>query len=271
LQKPVAMTVEALLGPSFPKEGWVPAPRYLMRRARILELMKDRPAGRLLEIGPGAGTLLIEFSRRGFQCEALESSDEARKLADKLIAASGAIAPVQARASAGWKGAFDYLFSFDVLEHIEDDEAALSSRLSWLKPGGVLLLSVPARMNLWTSGDDWAGHFRRYEREQLIALLETAGCFIETFECYGFPLTNVSERISALASKDSIHRGAASDDEDRKANNDRSGIDRKPHVHMFPLLASPPGQLSLRLAFATQKLFLNKDWGSGYIVCARKR
>jgi SAM-dependent methyltransferase len=258
------MTGDALLGPSFPREGWVPAPRYLMRRARILELMQGRMPGRLLEAGPGAGTLLIEFSRRGFRCEALESSQEARELANRLVAASGENAPVHAAAEPGWEGAFDYLFSFDVLEHIEDDRAALANWASWLKRGGTLLLSVPARMNLWTAGDTWAGHFRRYEWAELTELVEAAGFAIEAFECYGFPLTNLSEQVSALASKKSIR-------DDRQANNDRSGIDRKPHVRLFPLLDSPPGRLALRLAFATQKLFLDKDWGSGYIVRARKR
>lgn len=83
------MITDALLGPSFPDQGWVPAPRYLMRRARILEMARDLPAGRLLETGPGAGTLLIEFASDGYRCEALELSDEARGLARDLIAVSG--------------------------------------------------------------------------------------------------------------------------------------------------------------------------------------
>jgi len=270
-QVPGVMTAEALLGPSFPQEGWVPAPRFLMRRARILELMEGRSRGRLLEVGPGAGTLLIEFSRRGFQCEAVESSLEAHTLAARLIAKESATIPLHSSAQAGWEGAFDYLFSFDVLEHIEDDISALANWAGWLKPGGTLLLSVPARMKLWTAGDDWAGHFRRYEWIQLRELVETTGFEIEAFECYGFPLTNLSEQVSALASKKSIYRDSASAEDNRKANNDRSGIDRQPHIRLFPLLDSPPGRLTLRLAFVAQKLFLNKDWGSGYIVRARKR
>ena len=265
------MTTDVLLGPSFPEHGWVPAPRYLLRRARILKLMHGLAPGRLVEAGGGAGTLLIEFTERGFRCEALESSKEARDIASKLIAMSGYTVPIHAVAERAWRGEFDYLFAFDVLEHIEDDKAALTDWAFWLKPGGILLLSVPARTNLWTAGDDWAGHFRRYEWTQLAALLDAAGFETEAFECYGFPLTNVSERVSAIASKKSIHREAASTEDNRKANNDRSGIDRRPHVRLFPLLSSRPGRLALRLAFATQKLFLKQDWGSGYVVRARKR
>jgi SAM-dependent methyltransferase len=265
------MKTDALLGPAFPEHGWVPAPRYLMRRARILEQMRGAAPGRLLEAGPGAGTLLIEFAERGFQCEAIESSAQAREMANRLIAEAGQAVPIHAQAEPAWHGRFDYLFSFDVLEHIEDDEAALADWASWLKPGGTLLLSVPARMNLWTAGDDWAGHHRRYEQRQLTALLNASGFEIEVFECYGFPLTNLSEQVSAFASRKSIHRGAAPGEQDRKANNDRSGIDRRPHLRFYPVLDSIPGRIALRLAFATQKLFLERDWGSGYLVRACKR
>ena len=265
------MISDALLGPSFPEQGWVPAPRYLMRRARIVDMTRGLHAGHLLETGPGAGTLLIEFASNGFQCEALEQSEEARELARELIAVSGQDVRIHDAVQPGWEGRFDYLFSFDVLEHIEDDVGVLKAWASWLKPGGTLLLSVPARMKLWTAGDEWAGHFRRYERSQLIELLQASGFEIDTFECYGFPLTNITERVSASAYRKLIHRQQDSSELDRQANNDRSGIDRRPHLRLYPLLKSLPGRLAIRFFLATQKLFLNKDWGSGYIVRARRR
>lgn len=264
------MIADALLGPAFPELGWVPAPRYLMRRARIIELSRDLPPGRLLEAGPGAGTLLVEFAQRGFRCEALELSDEARGMAGELIAASGQQVRIHDRVQDAWRNAFDYVFAFDVLEHIEDDVGALAAWGSWLKPGGALLLSVPARMKLWTAGDEWAGHFRRYERGQLIQLLEAAGFEIEVFECYGFPLTNLTERLSAKAYRKLTLRQQGTDEDDRRANNDRSGIDRRPHLRIYPLLKSLPGRLAIRFFLATQRLFLGRDWGSGYVLRARK-
>lgn len=265
------MINDALFGPSFPDQGWVPAPRYLMRRARILDMARDLPPGRLLETGPGAGTLLIEFASNGYRCEALESSEKARDFARGLIAASGQDVRIHDAVQPDWEGRFDYLFSFDVLEHIQDDAGALHAWAAWLKPDGVLLLSVPARMKLWTAGDEWAGHFRRYERNQLIELLRASGFEIEAFECYGFPLTNITERVSATAYRKQIHRQEESAEGNRRANNDRSGIDRRPHLRLYPLLESLPGRLAIRWFLATQKLFLQRDWGSGYIVRARKR
>lgn len=264
------MTPDRLFGPAFPQLGWVPAPRYLMRRARILEMTRDLTPGRLLEAGPGAGTLLIEHARRGFQSEGLEPSDAARTMARGIIAASGQSIPVHDRVQDDWHEAFDYVCAFDVLEHIEDDASALASWKSWLKPGGSLLLSVPARMKLWTAGDEWAGHYRRYEKEQLLELVAKCGLRIEAFECYGFPLTNLTERLSARTYRKLIVRSAGSAEMDRQANNDRSGVDRRPHLRIYPLLNSVPGRLALRSFLAVQDLFLGKDWGSGYLLRASK-
>lgn len=264
------MVDDALFGPAFPELGWVPAPRYLMRRSRIVEFVRELPPGRLLEAGPGAGTLLLEFAKRGFECEALELSNEARSLAGRVIAASGQPVRIHERAQDGWQGAFDYMFAFEVLEHIEDDVGALASWRSWLRPGGTLLLSVPARMKLWSSRDEWAGHFRRYEREQLLQLLKVSGFEVVSFECYGFPLTSVTDAINAKLCRKRILRRQDAQQDERRMNSDRSGIDRRIELRVYPLLKSWPGRLAMRMAITLQRLFLERDWGSGYVLRARK-
>ena len=55
------------------------------------------------------------------------------------------------------------------------------------------------------------------------------------------------------------------------AHNDRSGIDRGPHMRLFPWLNSLPGRLALRCALRTQNAFLTHDLGNGYIIRARRR
>lgn len=119
------MIEDGFLGPAAPELNWVPAPRYPMRRARILPQLNALKRGRLIEVGPGAGMLLIEAARHGFQCEALEVSIEARALAEKAIAQSGQAIPVHADAPAEWDQSFDALLAFDVLEHIEHDRGTL--------------------------------------------------------------------------------------------------------------------------------------------------
>lgn len=69
----------------------------------------------------------------------------------------------------------DYLYSFNVLEHIEDDEAIVRLWLRKLRPGGQLLVYVPAFQTLYTSMDRKVGHVRRYTRRMLCNRLTYAG------------------------------------------------------------------------------------------------
>ena len=73
----------------------------------------------------------------------------------------------------------DYVYSLNVLEHIEDDEFALAEIHRILKLGGRLLLYVPAFNVLFSSMDRKVGHIRRYRRRRLVALVREAGFRVE--------------------------------------------------------------------------------------------
>lgn len=260
----------SLLGPAWPEYGWVPAPRYLLRRDRILAMLRPVPSCRILEVGCGAGALLHELSANGFSCSALEASKAARELAVRVGDGAPASLDLHSEPQPYWQGQFALVMACDVLEHIEDDGAALRQWRQWLAPDGRLLLSVPAHQHKWSEADVWAGHYRRYEREKLAQLVEQSGFSIERFECYGFPLANLSEMIGAyLYTRTVIHDGADTESA-RRSNNDRSGIDRSSMTRLFPLLNSLPGRLLLRLAFTVQRSFLRLDIGSGYLIMARR-
>src|SRR3546814_18991802 len=64
-----------------PDAGWVPPIGYLLRRARILELLRKQPVGRLLEAGCGGGALLSYLTRRGYAGHGLATSDKGRPVA----------------------------------------------------------------------------------------------------------------------------------------------------------------------------------------------
>ncbi len=70
---------------------------------------------------------------------------------------------------------FDVLGAFDVLEHIDEDEAVLRAMCEALRPGGGLLLTVPQHPFLWSAVDDWSRHRRRYTRADLLGKLAAAG------------------------------------------------------------------------------------------------
>ncbi len=66
---------------------------------------------------------------------------------------------------------FDVVGAFDVIEHMEDDEAALREIGRALKPGGGLLLTVPQHRFLWSAADDFSRHKRRYSRAEIVGTL----------------------------------------------------------------------------------------------------
>jgi SAM-dependent methyltransferase len=264
------MHVDWMFGPAAPERGWVPAPRYLMRRSRILALTRELPSGDLLEVGCGAGMLLHEFARRGFRCTALESSAAALSVATTLAQEVGIPIEFFAAPRADWDKKFATILAFEVLEHIEDDRGALARWVNWLQPGGHLVLSVPAHARGWSAGDEWAGHYRRYERANLVRLVADAGLQLEEFECYGYPATNVGERLSSRSYARRIDRSASKDENGRRSNNDRSGVERGPHVKIYPLLRTPLGRIAIAACIWVQQLFLGTDLGSGYVLRARR-
>lgn len=74
---------------------------------------------------------------------------------------------------------FDAVTALDVLEHVEDDAAAAAELWRVLRPGGVLVASVPAYQLLWGPHDEALHHFRRYEARGISTLLGRAGFRVE--------------------------------------------------------------------------------------------
>ena len=74
---------------------------------------------------------------------------------------------------------FDLVLLCDVLEHVDDDAAALENIHGFLKPAGTLLMTVPAHPSLWSAFDEAAGHRRRYTRGELEGILLRAGFSVD--------------------------------------------------------------------------------------------
>ena len=80
---------------------------------------------------------------------------------------------------------FDLVCALDIIEHVDDDEAALTELARVAKPGAALLVSAPLHGALWTGFDDFVGHKRRYEPAQLIAKLARHHFAVERSAVYG--------------------------------------------------------------------------------------
>jgi len=80
---------------------------------------------------------------------------------------------------------FDLVCTLDIVEHVDDDDAALSEIARVAAPGAVLLLSAPLHASRWTAFDDFVGHRRRYEPQDLLAKLARHGLLVERSGVYG--------------------------------------------------------------------------------------
>lgn len=76
-------------------------------------------------------------------------------------------------------GAFDLVSAFDVVEHCEPEAVAVGELARVLRPGGRLLISVPAYQWAWSDFDEENGHHRRYTRKRAVAAVERAGLEVE--------------------------------------------------------------------------------------------
>jgi SAM-dependent methyltransferase len=85
-------------------------------------------------------------------------------------------------------GTWNTVLLWDVLEHIDDDGAALGAIARLLSPGGCLVVAVPSNPTEWRWDDDFYGHFRRYTRADLTRRLLDAHLEPVLFWDFTFPV-----------------------------------------------------------------------------------
>ena len=129
---------------------------------------------RLLDFGAGTGTFARDLVAHGYDVVCLEPDQH---LVDRLTAEGlAAVTSLHDVPDAS----IGLVYSFNVLEHIDDDLAALRSLRDSLRPGGELLLYVPAMPSLFSSMDRKVGHLRRYQRRPLARLVAEAGFTVDS-------------------------------------------------------------------------------------------
>ena len=179
------------------RHWWYRARREVI--AALIEREARPPAdARILEIGCGTGHNLAMLGKFG-KVEALELDDEARSLAEQRLGKKVMSAPLPELAEVP-QAAYDLIGAFDVIEHIDDDSAALASIATRLKPGGKLVMTVPAHQWMWSAHDVANHHKRRYSKAGLKRLLEGSPLKLDKigyFNSLLFPLA----AIQRLASK----------------------------------------------------------------------
>jgi SAM-dependent methyltransferase len=151
--------------------------------------------GDYLEMGCGTGHVLaaVHEAFPGARCVGIEPFEEGLKIARSRLPG------VELRQGDGAgldeDCAYDAIGSYDVLEHIADDQGVLRNMARALRPGGTLVLTVPQHPWLWSDTDVAAEHVRRYRRGELIGRVSAAG--LEVVRCTSFVTTLLPVLVAA--------------------------------------------------------------------------
>ena len=221
-------------------------PRHELRERLLLDLLLSaNPGPRVLDAGAGQGTMSRRLLERGLDVTSTDVSPEAvevlrERLGERVLAADLTDLPFE-------DASFDAAVLGEVLEHVEDDTAALREVRRVLRTGGVLALSVPGNPARFGPSDRWAGHHRRYTRPELLEKVAAAELAVTRCVAWGFP-------VSALYHRHVYERYVG-----------RQGARRPRRRRQRPALALLAALLRL------DRLFVGVERGSlGYLLLARR-
>jgi SAM-dependent methyltransferase len=174
---------------------------YAERRRLIQRLVKPFGTGRCLDVGCGSAGNTRGLLDHGWDAAGVELTEVASRIA------RGRGVPVvrgDARLLPFPDASFDLVVSTDVWEHVEEDDQIARESFRVLRPGGRLVVAVPAGMVLWSGHDVALGHVRRYEPPQLRGVVEGAGFRIERVRSWNVllrPVARMRRRHNASESE----------------------------------------------------------------------
>lgn len=180
------------------RHWWYRARREVLA-ALIARAVKPPKGARILEIGCGTGHNLGMLGQFG-DVDAIELDEAARDVASARLGR-----PVLGARLPGLEGvpeaSYDMVALLDVLEHVEQDRESLASIAKRLKPGGAILITVPAFQWMWSAHDVVNHHQRRYSKRSLRAAIADAGLkadFVGYFNSILFPLAAAARLAGRL-------------------------------------------------------------------------
>ena len=179
---------------------------YRARRDVLAALIKRKidlpPMARILEIGCGTGHNLAMLSAFG-DVDAIEIDDHSRGIAAQRLGRDVGASPLPELSGVADQS-YDMVAILDVLEHVEDDSAALKAIARRLRPGGTILITVPQYPWMWSGHDVANHHFRRYTKATLRAVIADAGLrltMLESFNSLLFPLAAIDRIVARVTGR----------------------------------------------------------------------
>ncbi len=143
---------------------------YLERKRAINRRLAQAPRGRVLEVGSGLSPIVTDradviYSELSFRAMQTLKRVQGR---GRFLVADGTRLPFVSES-------LDQVICSEVLEHVEDDQAAIAELARVLRPGGTAYITVPHRRAYFAADDRYVGHFRRYEVDEMRDKLARAG------------------------------------------------------------------------------------------------
>jgi SAM-dependent methyltransferase len=174
---------------------------FVGRRAIITSVVRaitaDTAKATIVDVGCGTGGNLSDLAH-DHNCVGIDSSGEAIEFAKKRFPDVRFICGNVPHDLGGIKDDADVFMLLDVVEHVEHDSEFLRDLLGVVRPGGHVVITVPALMSLWSPHDANYGHFRRYEPEQLKTLWEGLPVTVPLFSFFNAYLYPVVKAVRSL-------------------------------------------------------------------------
>jgi SAM-dependent methyltransferase len=217
----------------------------------------------ILEIGCGQGAFGARLAGQVAEYTAVEPDPTSYAVARQRIEGAGGtvLNATSEVIEAGRE--FDVVCAFEVLEHLADDVAATTDWLKFVRPGGHLVISMPAFQERFNNWDTLVGHYRRYSPDAAETVLLAAGFTEVGSTVYGWPLGYALEAVRhRVAARDGAvdPEGVPSSMQDRTA---RSGRILKPKA-----LTGSVATLGVAPFIALQRL--RSDRGTGLVTVAQR-
>jgi SAM-dependent methyltransferase len=168
---------------------------HLFNTWPLIQSLLPASASRL-EVAPGL--------RPRLPIEGTHFVDVSRPAAAKLHSRGAAVAVGLVTSLPFANAAFDLVCAFDIVEHVDDEAAALGEISRVAKPSAAILISLPLHPERWTAFDEFVGHRRRYEPQRLADTLARHDLCIERSAAYG--MQPKSSRLTDLGMWWLIHR-----------------------------------------------------------------
>ncbi len=244
-------------------------PGTLCQNQAVLDLVRASRAQTFFEVGVGTGSLSMALCRSGLRGVGIELSPAAAAVARQRLPGDFHLIEGDFMSMPPPDEMFDVALSMMVMEHIEDDAAFARRLASLVRPGGTVILGVPARMDRWGVEDEAAGHFRRYERGDIRRVMAAAGLGDIVIRSVSVPAANITFHISNLLVRSAWSRRQTLSQQERTA---LSGLHDVPFKTMFPapfkLLLNPVAMYPL---FVVQRAFFGTDWGLTIVASGKRQ